>query len=231
MRNIKHASKKNNNVIPLNIKIKGNKNMYDITTYLDVKINNARQVVKKIKNDLERGFFEEETGKPIMGGNSLAILCAGFLRGLSPYEIHNKIKSGEELIKVDSKDKKIKYTIKVWKGADFVEWKDIKEKIKSGKENIYRFKILVYDDNEEKEIMELERPPIRRVKKLNKKKSFHDLYNRWLNEWIYEDRITIKLMAIEICWQKSKQANQKSKEKKFIFRHTDNQNKLRPNKV
>jgi hypothetical protein len=237
LRNIKHISGNKDKIITFHIQVKEQKSIFKITSYLESNVDNPKKALMDIKNSFKRGIIDTD-GKAIMGGSSLMLLCAGFLRGLTPFQIYTLVrKKYESLVKIFEDEAKIKYTIEVWKGDYYVEWKRIKEKIKSGYENIYRYKILICEDDEEKEVLDLEKPPIRRVKNIKieqfkkngtqSEEIFWKLYREWLKEWIFDDKISVEFMAYIKSWQKNENFNN---EKKFVFRHINEENELDPNR-
>ncbi|MCK4351845.1 hypothetical protein KAW65_00365 [candidate division WOR-3 bacterium] len=257
LRNVKHT-RTDYSIMPLKIEIKEDGNKYSITSYLDLEVDNAKEVVYGgeengkhklgIIDNIRKGIVDEN-GKPLMGGNTQVVICAGLIRSLSPVETHQKIKEEEQdLLKVFVEDKKIKYAVKVWKGDYYVKWKDIKNSIRDkSEENIYRFKIVVTENaDDEKEIARLKRPPVRRIQmfanrlknlekgntskgNIDKKKVFRQLYEEWLAQWVYEDNLKFKFAAYGRIWQKKPKNIVKYEGDEYdeVFVHTDDQEVLK----
>jgi len=244
LRNVKHTDFKGSVLLPIKVDIKEEdkdgieSNKYMITSYIDVKSKN-KNMVDDILSSIKKGIVDD-MGKPIMGGTTQMILCAGFLQGLSPAETHEKVTAGndsyKELLDVfqDEVDGLLKYTVKAWKGEYYTKWQEVKDKKEDPlKENIYRFRLVVMEaPREEKEMGDKMRLPIRRllVEDLNaleekypikgdesrqnqpdKKAVYEELYQRWLDKWIIEGEIFVKLSLI-MKWSRTIGINEEKTE-------------------
>jgi hypothetical protein len=195
--------------------------------------------VNDILFSIKKGIVDKQ-GKPFMGGTTQMVLCAGFLQGLSPTETHEKITgrkdSYKKLIDVvqDEGAGLLKYTVKVWKGEYYTKWQVVKGKIKDPlKEKIYRFRLIVMENpGEEKDMEDMIRPPIRKLlvedlkaleekyqikdnksrqNQPDKKVVFEELYQRWLDKWIFEEEIFVSCSVI-MKWSRKRGINEEKTE-------------------
>jgi hypothetical protein len=195
IRNIKHCVEPSGNnypCIPFHIEIKEEKNFYKITNWIDLDSKQPEKLKEKVDEMKRWKGILNGKNKPNMGGTSQNILCAGLVLGLDFIETQEKQINQKDVVEfelLESEGKKrIAYAFKIWKGAEKVQWEEIKNKKKDEIGPSGRFKIIVVKGETEKEEFLLNSSSIRHVVDKNDKK-FGELYKKWVQDFILKKDI------------------------------------------
>ncbi len=154
IRNVKHC-KKNGDLIPFHIEIidDGEKEWIEIANWIDLDSEKPEELENAVNKMNDWKGVIDEFGKPIMGGTSQNILCAGMVFAQDYLDTEKFQKEGNtklmkfELIEIEKdseKVKRIRYTFKIWKAKKVGKLEDILQKKKefSYQESLGRYKII-----------------------------------------------------------------------------------------
>jgi hypothetical protein len=202
LRNVKHLQRPNgccDKSIPFHIEIKDEgSDFYEISFWIDFPqkdVKSKEELEKHIREKMDKWGILREDKSANMGGLSQNILCSGMLLGYDFLETERQFVEVEEknggkkklidfeVIEANNKHCCVVWKVKLWKGENVISWSEYKKKTQGEEAPLGRYRIVTYQDEEEKNELLWKSTFIRCVKKDNNE-DFGKLYEKWVNEFV-----------------------------------------------